>query len=56
MIQDILPHRLRNEYHPDVQPQDNDRVLCFREGKLLLREGHAPAGKPGLFLHQLLAG
>ena len=31
MIQDILPHRLRNEYHPDIQPQDNDRVLCFQE-------------------------
>lgn len=42
MIQDILPHRLRNEYHPDIQPQDNDRVLCFREGKLLLREGQLP--------------
>lgn len=38
MIQDILPHRLRNEYHPDIQPQDNDRVLCFREGQLLLDE------------------
>lgn len=38
MIQDILPHRLRNEYHPDIQPQDGDRVLCFREGKLLLNE------------------
>ena len=42
MIQDILPHRLRNEYHPDIHPQDNDRVLCFREGKLLLREGQLP--------------
>ena len=42
MIQDILPHRLRNEYHPDIQPQDNDRVLCFQEGKLLLREGQLP--------------
>lgn len=42
MIQDILPHRLRNEYHPDIQPAPDDRVLCFQDGKLLLHEGQLP--------------
>lgn len=42
MIQDILPHRLRNEYHPGIQPAPDNRVLCFREGKLLLHQGQLP--------------
>lgn len=34
MIQDIEPHQLRNQYHPEIRPDEADLVLCFR-GSLL---------------------
>ena len=30
MLQDIYPHKLDNQYKPDMVPQDNDWVLVFR--------------------------
>lgn len=37
MIQDIFPHVLHNEYHPQAVPAPEDAVLCFRDEAVLLR-------------------
>ena len=36
MIQDIAPEHLDNSFHP-VRPQPADPLLCFREGKAMVR-------------------
>ena len=45
MIQDIAPHRLRNEFLPDARPAPGDRVFAFRERNLLVRPDD-PDGLP----------
>ena len=37
MIQDIAPHTLRNEYRPEVVPQEGDPVLFVRGQELAVR-------------------
>ena len=39
MIQDIYPHVFHNEYHPDAVPREDDAVLCFHGGAVLLESG-----------------
>ena len=43
MIQDIAPHRLRNEFMRDARPGPDSRVFWFRQGLLVIREGEALA-------------
>ena len=38
MIQDIYPHKLNNHYHPHVQIEQEDIVLCIVDGKILVQE------------------
>ncbi|MDO4978069.1 MAG: NAD(+) diphosphatase [Eubacteriales bacterium] len=38
MIQDIYPHKLDNQYSSARAPQDDDKVFCFYNGELLLKE------------------
>ncbi len=43
MIQDIAPHRLKNEYRPELAPEPDSPVLHFAENRLLVRtEGDGP--------------
>ena len=35
MIQDIAPHRLRNEFQPEKTPGDGSLVFVFSKGELL---------------------
>ena len=37
MIQDIAPHKLHNEYHPDRVPGEDSLVFCDMENCLLIR-------------------
>lgn len=39
MIQDIAPHRLRNEYDPAACPTPQSEVFCLQGGKLLVKPG-----------------
>lgn len=39
MIQDIAPHKLHNEYHPEKVCAPSDTVICVRENSLLVAEG-----------------
>lgn len=39
MIQDIAPHKLDNQYNPCATPKQEDFVLLFQNGKVLLRTG-----------------
>ena len=41
MIQDILPHHFDNVYHPR-QPRDEDLVLLYRQGSILIRRADMP--------------
>ena len=43
MIQDIAPHKLHNPYDPAAVPAEEDFVLAFDRGKVLLQTGSAPA-------------
>ena len=36
MIQDIYPHKLHNEYHPDQSPRPDDAIICFVGNKILV--------------------
>ena len=38
MLQDILPHRLRNQYSEKTDPTPDSPVFCFRGAKLLVAE------------------
>ena len=38
MIQDIAPHRLKNEYRPEAKPSKEDRVFVFNERGLLIND------------------
>ena len=42
MIQDILPHHFDNVYHPR-QPRDEDLVLLYRQGSILIRRADMPS-------------
>lgn len=46
MIQDIQPHHLYNEYHPDKQIQDDDLVLCVKGRSLLVGDAGAKTHFP----------
>lgn len=39
MIQDIAPHRLLNEYRPEMAPEPDSPVLHFMDSRLLVRTG-----------------
>ena len=39
MIQDIAPHKLDNQYDPSAMPEQEDSVLLFHNGRVLLRTG-----------------
>lgn len=39
MIQDIFPHILRNEFTDKTGPREYDKVLIFRENKVLVKAG-----------------
>ena len=39
MIQDIAPHKLRNQYDPQAVPEKEDFVLFFDGGRLLMKDG-----------------
>ena len=36
MIQDIFPHKLYNQYRPDIQPGKDDYVICIKEQNMLV--------------------
>lgn len=36
MIQDIFPHKLYNQYRPDMQPGKDDYVICIKEQNMLV--------------------
>lgn len=44
MIQDIYPHKLHNEYHPDQSPRPDDAIICLVGNKILV------GGKENAFL------
>jgi NAD+ diphosphatase len=37
MIQDIFPHKMRNEFHTDVNPRETDIVFAFENAKLWMK-------------------
>ena len=37
MIQDIAPHKLNNQYDPLAVPEQEDYVLFFDGGRLLMK-------------------
>ena len=37
MIQDIYPHKLNNQYHPDQKPDADSIILYFTQDGLLHR-------------------
>ena len=39
MIQDIAPHKLNNQYDPLAVPEQEDYVLFFDGGRLLMKAG-----------------
>ena len=39
MIQDIFPHKLENQYRPEIQPEQDSYVLCYRGAEVLLKDG-----------------
>ena len=45
MIQDIAPHRLGNQYDPAAAAEDQDFVLFFEGGRVLLSENGLPRVK-----------
>lgn len=60
MIQDIAPHSLNNQYDPTAAPGPEDRVLCFENGRVLLktdaqllRVKDYPAGNRFVYLFSL---
>ncbi len=46
MIQDIGPHRLYNEFHPERKPQAGDLVICVQGNKLLIGGSEGKAAFP----------
>ena len=36
MVQDIYPHKLHNEFDPNVQATQEDVLLCIVNGKILI--------------------
>ena len=50
MLQDISPHKLRNQFSERTEPKSDDPVFCFRGSKLLIKEnaGHSFEKKAGL--------
>ena len=46
MIQDIYPHKLRNQYDPARKPQDDSYVMAFRKQEVLLCEDPHTVGFP----------
>lgn len=38
MIQDIFPHKLENQYRPEIQPEQDSYVLCYRGAEVLLKD------------------
>ena len=50
MLQDIGPHRLRNQYAERTEPKPDDPVFCFRGPKLLIKKnaGHSFEKEAGL--------
>lgn len=38
MVQDIFPHKLHNEFEPNVQAIDEDMLLCIVDGKVLIQK------------------
>lgn len=36
MVQDIYPHKLHNEFDPNVQATQKDVLLCIVNGKILI--------------------
>ena len=50
MIQDIAPHRLRNQFSEKTDPRPVDPVFCFRGPKLLIKKnaGHSFEKEAGL--------
>lgn len=42
MFQDIYPHNFDNQFK-DVNPEKEDRVLCFAPGKVALKNGEIPS-------------
>ena len=53
MIQDIYPHKLNNQYHPDQKPDADSIILYFtQEGllhRLLKKEDLEEMGQEDLF-------
>ena len=42
MIQDIFPHKLDNQFHPDVKPESDSIILAFRGRDVLAKDGRFP--------------
>lgn len=38
MIQDIFPHKLYNQYRPDIQPGKDDYVICIKDQNMLVNK------------------
>ena len=36
MVQDIYPHKLHNEFDPNIQATQKDVLLCIVNGKILI--------------------
>ena len=36
MVQDIYPHKLHNEFDPEVKATENDILLCIVNGRILI--------------------
>ena len=36
MVQDIYPHKLHNEFDPNIQATPKDVLLCIVNGKILI--------------------